>query len=211
MIQKVREGKAIEIDILTATNYKNSILASDRQTTYQVYAQNSRAKSLLVVPQDSSVYSAKDAISGNGTYEILESGADDDGMLTSNRSGYTGIVDELQEIQYQLEGRLVPSRPINVSKIASRHSIDAFHLYELEKCLDNAGIIPRSFRAFNSNFVFGRGFGVNNGAIDLRGKDLAVILKYTGTTAPSKPKMFNSFVFHVRRFMIRDGGVEVIP
>jgi hypothetical protein len=211
MIQKVREGKAIEIDILTATNYKTSILASDRQTTYQVYAQNSRAKSLLVIPQDSSVYSAKDAISGSGTYQILENGNDDDGMLTSNRSGYTGIVDELQEIQYQLEGRLVPSRPINVSKIASRHSIDAFHLYELEKCLDNAGIVPRSFRAFNSNFVFGRGFGVNQGAIDLRGKDLAVILKYTGANAPAKPKMFNSFVFHIRRFMIRDGGVEVIP
>ena len=210
MIQKVREGKAIEIDILTATNYKNSILASDRQTTYQVYAQNSRAKSLLVIPQDSTVYSAKDAISGTGTYEIVENGDDDEGMLTSNRSGYTGICDELQEIQYQLEGRLVPSRAINVSKIASRQSIDAFHLYELEKCLDNAGIIPRSFRAFRTNFVFGRGFAVNQGAIDLRGKDLAVILKYTGAFAPAKPKMFNSFIIHVRRFMIRDGGVEVI-
>ena len=211
MLQKVREGKAIEIDILTATNYKNSILASDRQTTYQVYATNSRAKSLLVIPQDSQVYSAKDAITGTGTYEILKNGNFDDGMLTSNRSGYTGICDELQEIQYQLEGRLVPSRPINVSKIASRASIDAFHLYELEKCLDNAGIVPRSFRAFQTNFVFGRGFAVNDGAIDLRGKDLAVILKYTGDTAPAKPKLFNSFVIHVRRFMIRDGGVEVVP
>ena len=211
MLQKVREGKAIEIDILTATNYKNSILASDRQTTYQVYAQNSRAKSLLVIPQDSQVYTAKDAISGTGTYQILKNGNSDDGMLTSNRSGYTGICDELQEIQYQLEGRLVPSRPINVSKIASRASIDAFHLYELEKCLDNAGIVPRSFRAFQNNFIFGRGFAVNDGAIDLRGKDLAVILKYTGDTAPAKPKLFNSFVIHVRRFMIRDGGVEVIP
>ncbi len=211
MLQKVREGKAIEIDILTATNYKNSILASDRQTTYQVYATNSRAKSLLVIPQDSQVYSAKDAITGTGTYEILKNGNFDDGMLTSNRSGYTGICDELQEIQYQLEGRLVPSRPINVSKIASRASIDAFHLYELEKCLDNAGIVPRSFRAFQTNFVFGRGFAVNDGAIDLRGKDLAVILKYTGDVAPAKPKLFNSFVIHVRRFMIRDGGVEVVP
>ena len=211
MLQKVREGKAIELDILTATNYKNSILASDRQTTYQVYATNSRAKSLLVIPQDSTVYSAKDAISGTGTYQILKTSDDDEGMLTSNRSGYTGIVDELHEIQYQLEGRLVPSRPINVSKISSRQSIDAFHLYELEKCLDNAGIVPRSFRAFQTNFVFGRGFGVNDGAIDLRGKDLAVILKYTGSVAPDKPKMFNSFIVHVRRLMIRDGGVEVVP
>ena len=210
MIQKVKEGKAIEIDIITATNYKNSILASDRQTTYQVFAQNSRAKSLLVIPQDSSVYTAKESIDAGSTYKILADGDFDDTALHSNRSGYTGICDELKDIQYQIQGRLVPSRPIDVSKIASRQSIDAFHLYELEKCLDNAGIVPRSFRAFQSNFVFGRGFGVNQGALDLRGKDLAVILKYTGAGVPQKPKLFNSFIVHIRRFMIRDGSVEVV-
>jgi hypothetical protein len=210
MIQKVREGKNIEIDIMTATNYKHSILASDRQTTFQIYAQNSRAKSLLIVPQDSSVYSAKDQICAKGTYEILKNEDNDDTALFSNRSGYTGCCDELKDIQYQLQGRLVPSRPIDVSKIASRQSIDAFHLYELEKCLDNAGIVPRSFRAFKDNFVFGRGFGVNQGALDLRGKDLAVILKYTNATAPAKGKLFNSFVVHVRRFLIGTGSVQVV-
>ena len=209
MIQKVREGKNIEIDIMTATNYKHSILSSDRQTTFQIYAQNSRAKSLLVVPQDSSVYSAKDQICANGTYPILKNEDADDTALFSNRSGYTGCCDELKDIQYQLQGRLTPSRPIDVSKIASRQSIDAFHLYELEKCLDNAGIVPRSFRAFKDNFIFGRGFGVNQGALDLRGKDLAVILKYTNSDAPAKGKLFNSFVISVRRFMIGTGQVQV--
>jgi hypothetical protein len=210
MIQKVREGKNIEIDIMTATNYKHSILASDRQTTFQIYAQNSRAKSLLIVPQDSSVYSAHHQICASGTYEILKNEDNDDTALFSNRSGYTGCCDELKDIQYQLQGRLVPSRPIDVSKIASRQSIDAFHLYELEKCLDNAGIVPRSFRAFKDNFIFGRGFGVNQGALDLRGKDLAVILKYTNATAPAKGKLFNSFVVHVRRFLIGTGSVQVV-
>jgi len=210
MLQKVREGKAIEIDILSATNYKNSILASDRQTVYQVYANNSRAKSLLVIPQDSSVYTIQNSATGTGTYEILSTNNPQDTALNSNRSAYTGICDELQNYQYQIDSRLVPSRPIDVSKIATKKSIDAFHLYELEKCLDNAGIVPRSFRAFQENFVFGRGFGVNNGAMDLRGKDVAVILKYTGATAPSKPKLFNSFVVHVRRLMIRDSGVSVV-
>ena len=210
MIQKVREGKNIEIDIMTATNYKHSILASDRQTTFQIYAQNSRAKSLLIVPQDSSVYSAKDQICASGTYEILKNEDVDDTALFSNRSGYTGACDELKDIQYQIQGRLTPSRPIDVSKIASRKSIDAFHLYELEKCLDNAGIVPRSFRAFKDNFVFGRGFGVNQGALDLRGKDVGVILKYTNSTAPEKGKLFNSFVVHVRRFMIGTGQVQVV-
>lgn len=211
MIQKVKEGKAIEIDIMTATNYKSSILASDRQTSIQIFSNNAMAKSLLVVPQDSTVYSAKEEISAVGTYAILPDGDDDDTSLNSNRSAYTGICDELQEIQYQIDGQgLVPSRPINVAKIASQNSIDNFHLYELEKCLDNAGIVPRSFKAFRSNFVFGRGFAVNNGAVNLAGKNLAIILKYTGSQAPTKAKLFNSFIFHVRRLMIRENGISVV-
>ena len=210
MLQKVKEGKAIEIDIMSATNYKNSILASDRQTVFQVYANNSRAKSLLVVPQDSTVYTPMEAISATGTYSILADDDPADTALDSNRSSMTGICDQLQTYQYQIDGRLVPSRPIDVSKIATKKSIDAFHLYELEKCLDNAGIVPRSFRAYQENFVFGRGFGVQNGAMDLTGKDLAVILKYTGPVPPDKPKLFNSFVVHVRRLMIRDASVSVM-
>lgn len=220
MIQKVREGKAIEFDIMSTTNYKNSILASERQTTFQIYAQNSRAKSLLVIPQDSTVYTTSERISGSGTYIIKgtnHSNAStltkdiDDTCLASTRSGYTGICDSLSTIQYTMNGKRVPSREISVKKIATTQSIDAFHIYELEKTLDNAGIPPRSFVHYLDNFCFGRGFsaGGQNGVMDLRGKDLAVILKYQEATAPSKPKMFNSFVFHVRRLTIRDGAVDV--
>jgi len=220
MIQKVREGKAIEFDIMSTTNYKNSILASERQTTFQIYAQNSRAKSLLVIPQDSTVYSTSQRISGSGTYVIK--GTDfsnatgttkdvDDTCVASTRSAYTGICDFLSTIQYTMNGKRVPSREISVKKCATKNSIDAFHIYELEKTLDNAGIPPRSFVHYLDNFCFGRGFsaGGQNGVLDLRGKDLAVILKYQETTAPTKPKMFNSFVFHVRRLTIRDGAVDV--
>jgi hypothetical protein len=221
MVQKVREGKAIEFDIMSATNYKHSILASDRQTTFQIFAQNSRAKSLLVVPQDSSVYNSADQISGKSGYVIKGSDNSNasslskdaqDTCLQANRSGYTGICDFLSSVQYTMNGKRVPSREISTKKIATRNSIDQFHIYELEKCLDNSGIQPKSFTAFMENFVFGRGFsaGGQKGAMDLRGKDLAVILKYLESDAPTKPKLFNSFVFHLRRLMIRDGAVDII-
>ena len=123
MIRKVQEGKAIEFDIMSATNYKHSILATDRQTTFQIFAQNSRAKSLLVVPQDSTVYNSADLISGNGTYEIVGSGNDDDTAttkqtdqdvsITNTRSAYTGICDQLSSVQYQVNGKRVPSREIS--------------------------------------------------------------------------------------------------
>lgn len=219
MMAKVREGKAIEFDIHSLTNYKHSILATDRQTTFQIFAQNSRAKSLLVVPTDASAYTSAQYISGSGTYAIKGTGHEsttgkdvDDSSITSTRSGYTGICDQLSSVQYTVNGKRVPSREISTKKIATKNSIDAFHIYELEKTLDNSMIQPKSFSAFMDNFVFGRGFsaGGQNGVMDLRSKDLAVILKYLTGTAPTKPKLFNSFVFHIRRFVLRDGSVEVI-
>jgi len=209
MIAKVRQGGVIDFDIHSVTNYKNSLLASDRQTSFLVHAQNSRAKSILVCPTDSTVYSSASLISSNGTYEIANSDADI--TLNSNRSGYTGICDFLTSVQYVINGKLVPSRPVSVKKCATKNSIDAFHIFELEKSLDNAGIVPRSFVKYLENWVLGRGFAIGSGAMDMRGKDLSVLLKYEESSAPTKPKMINSFVFHVRKLRMKgSGAVEVI-
>lgn len=209
MLQKAREGKAIEFDIHSVTNYKNSLLASDRQTSFLIHAQNSRAKSLVVQPCDSSVYTSAQLISASETYEITQNAMDT--KLNSNRSGLVGICDQLSSVQYQISGKLVPSRPISTKKCATRNSIDAFHLYELEKTLDNAGVVPRSFVKYLENWNLGRGFATQSGAMDLRDKDLSVLLKYEETTLPTKNKIINSFVFHVRRLVMRgSGAVDVI-
>lgn len=221
MLKKVREGQAIQFDIQSVTNYKHSILASDRQTTFQIFAQNSRARSLLVVPTDSSVYTSAQQISGSGTYMITGTSYanacattknSDDVSLANNRSQFTGVVDELSSIQYTLDGMRIPSREISTKKIATKNSLDAFHLFELEKTLDAAGIPPKSFTEFLNNFCFGRSFGAGSqkGVMDLRGKDLAVILKYQTSTAPTVGKLFNSYIFHIRRLVLRDGGVDVV-
>ena len=204
MMAKVREGKAIEFDIHSVTNYKNSLLASDRQTSFLVHAQNSRAKSILVCPTDSTVYKSASLISSNDTYQITDDEADLG--LNSNRSGYSGICDFLTSVQYVINGKLVPSRPVSVKKCATRESIDAFHIFELEKGLDNAGIVPRSFVKYLENWVLSRGFAIGSGAMDMRGKDLSVLLKYEESSAPTKPKMINSFVFHIRKLMMKGSG-----
>jgi hypothetical protein len=219
MIQKVREGKAIEFDIPSVTNYKHSILASDRQVSYQVFAQNSRAKALMVIPQDSSVYTSAQLISASGTYVISgtnhtsQTGKNaEDTCVASTRSAYTGISDRISSLQYTINGRRQPNREISLKKIATKESIDALHLYELEKVLDNSAIQPKSFSEFQNNFVFGRGFsaGGQNGVLDLRGKDLGVIVKYLTSHSPDKPKMFQSYVTHLRRLILRQDSVEVV-
>ena len=211
MIAKAREGKAIEFDIYSKTCYKNSILAADKQVAFQVYAQNSRAQSMIIVPTDATIYSSKQLIAGEGTYQIVKGSNEQDLARASHRSGYTGINDGLTSSQYQVDGRLVPSRPVLTTKIATKNSIDAFHCYELEKSLSSAGIDPLSFVEFLDNFVIGRAFGLQSGAMDMRGKDLAVLLKYdSAVTVPAKPKLFKTFVYHVRKLVIRNGSVEVI-
>ena len=208
MLQKARDGSAIEFDIHSMTNYKNSMLASERQASFLIHAQNRKAKSLCVIPTDSTVYTTNDLISSTDTYETT---ADEmDGVLNSARSGISGCCDFLSQVQYQINGNLVPSRPVSTRKIATRKSIDAFHIFELEKTLANANITPHSFSKFMDNFVVGRGFAHNSGVMDLRDKDLSVQLSYEETTAPSKPKMMSSFVFHIRRVMIRGGSTTVI-
>ena len=210
MIAKAREGKAIEFDIYSKTCYKHSILAADKQVAFQVFAQNSRAQSMIIVPTDATIYNSKSLIAGQGTYAIIKGNANQDLARASHRSGYTGINDGLTSSQYVIDGRLVPSRPVLTNKIATKNSIDAFHCSELEKSLSNAGIDPLSFVEFQDNFCMGRAFGLQNGATDLRGKDLGVQLKYeSAVSVPEKPKLFKTFIYHVRRLTIRNGAVSV--
>ena len=224
MLAKAREGSAIEFDIKSMTNYKNSITGSEVQTTFLIHAQNHKAKSVVIIPTDSTVYTNQQRISSSGQPPIANGGAVTrpyevtrdtmDSILCSARSGISGINDYLSTYQFQMNGKLVPSRPVSTRKIATRKSIDAFPIFELDKGLDNAGITPKSYVKFMDNFVISRGFAVNSGCLDLRGKDLSVILDYgvtlPATTPSRKNKMYNTFIFHLRRIRIRSGQVEIV-
>ena len=218
MLAKAREGKSIELDIYSCTNHKHSTLASDTQVTYNIHANNSRAKSLVIMPTDSTTYATGPQVAGLGTYQIgpFDGGVDvdsDDLMdtsLTSMRSGYSGIIDGLTSTQFMVGGVLVPSRPVSTKKMVTKQSVDAFHLFELEKALAQGGIDPRSFAAMQSNFLVGRAFGLQSGVADLRNKDLQVLLRYEDLAfQPTKNKIFNNFVFHVRKLVIRNGRTSV--
>ncbi len=207
MLQEVREGSSVEFDIHSFTNYKSSMLKSDRQGTIRINAKNERAKALLTIPTDSSIYQPGDLVSSKDTYETTRD--DMDIRLTSHRTGISGCCDFLSEYQLQISGVNVPSRPVSTRKIATRKSIDSFFLFELEKALANSHIQPKSFSKFMENFVIGRSFGTSSGVMDLRNEDLTLQLRYGETTAPTKDKMFSSFVSHIRRLRIKDGYCQV--
>ena len=208
MLSKARSGGSIAFDIMSYTNYKNSLLASERQATFLIHANNARAKAALIIPTDSTVYTDAQMVSSFNTYAVTTDAMDT--VLHSARPGIAGCCDFLSSVQFQLDGKLVPSRPVSTKKIATRASIDAFHLFELEKTLDNSGITPHSFKKFMENFLVGRGFAVNNGVMDLRDKDFSVILDYSEAAAPQKPKMFSTFIHHLRRIEIKSGQARIV-
>jgi hypothetical protein len=218
MLAKAREGKSIELDIYSVTNHKHSTLSSDTQVTYNIHANNSRAKSLVIMPTDATTYAVGKQVAGVGTYQIgpfdggVDVDSDDlmDSSLTSMRSGYSGIIDGLTSTQFLMGGVLVPSRPVQTKKMVTKQSVDAFHLFELEKALAQGGVAPRSFAAMQSNFLVGRAFGLQEGVSDLRNKDLQVLLRYEDLSfQPEKNKIYNNFIFHIRKLIIRNGQVAV--
>ena len=206
----IKGGGLIEIDVNSVTNYQFSTLSSDRVANVRIPVMNSRCRSVLACGVDSTRYATKDAITATGTYAI--STATGDKTLNSCRTGLEGLCDELSEYSWFLNGRLTPSRPINVSKISNKLSISAQHIVELEKALASSGFIqPLSFEAYNRNFIIGRTLGIQENMVyDSRNKDFNLQLNYNETASPSKNKLWNCYVFHIRRIVIKNESVSVV-
>ena len=114
-----------------------------------------------------------------------------------------------------MANRLTPQRPIDVSKINGAKSISAQPLIELEKSLNQAKIVARSFCDFNRNFVVSRAYALNDGVMDLNNKSNQLQLVYNERTVagvdepPTKDKLFLCFVYHLRRISIKGDSVSV--
>jgi len=208
MMQMMKEGGTMNYDYRSYTNYRYSQVSSDLVANIRLPLIESRASSILCVPTDATVYSAKQSLSCSATYLVDED--PDDVVNRSNRSGLVGVVDELQNYQLIYDGKINPSRKVDVSKISNRTSISQQWCIEAEKALAMADIEPLSFRAFRDNFFIGRALALGQNAVyDARGKDFNLQVEYTGATAPSKNHLWMNFVAHIRRLVIRQGSMEV--
>ena len=102
----MREGKMMVYDFLSTQVYNYSQLSGDRVANIGIPANHQRAKSIVCVPTDASVYSIKDSISCTGTYEIHSQLHDS--KLLSTQSGIAGISDRLTEYFFFYDGRNQP-------------------------------------------------------------------------------------------------------
>jgi hypothetical protein len=208
MMGMMKEGGTINYDYRSWTNYKYSQVASDLVTNIRLPLIESRATAILCIPTDATVYSSKQALSCSNTYLINTE--TNDTSNRSNRSGLVGICDELQNYQLIYDGKINPSRKVDVSKISGRTSISQQWCIEAEKALAMSDIEPLSFLAFQNNFFIGRALALGSNAVyDARGRDFNLQCEYTGSTAPAKNKLWNNYVSHIRRLVIKNGSVSV--
>ena len=214
MMSKIRSGGSIEIDIPSVTNYKHSLLASNRNATISLDVSNTRAKSLIVQASDANVLDSADLIGGLSTCYDEET-TTMDGRLHSIRSGQVGIIDRLTSFQLVIDDVVTPSQPCVVSKINKGVSITAQPLVFLEQALKQAGIEPTSFVDYNRNFLIGKAYALNNGVANLNNKSNQLQLLYNEKTAagvdlPSeRNKLLYCWIFHLRRISIKGNSVVV--
>ncbi len=214
MMSKIKSGGAIEIDIPSVTNYKHSLLSSNRNATIPLDVSNTRAKSLIVMASDAKVLDSADLIGGlRDCYQ--EEVTTMDGSLTSIRSGQVGIIDRLTSWQMVIDDVQTPSQPCVVSKINRGVSIAAQPLVFLEQALKQAGIEPTSFVDYNRNFLIGKAYALNNGVANLNNKSNQLQLLYNERNAagvdlpPTHNKLLYCYVFHLRRITIKGNSVVV--
>jgi len=208
MMKMMKEGGSMNYDFLSFTNYKYSQLSSDIVANIRLPLNMSRAKAILCVPTDSAVLSSEKNIVAKDTYNYFDVAGTNDNINNSDKTGLVGVVDRLQEYQFFYDGKLNPSRKVNVSKTSTQVATSQQHIIELEKALSVSEIVPYSFLGFNENFVVGRALSLHNGVYDTRGKDFNLQVEYTGST-PTKNKLWNNFVSHLRRIEFTANGISL--
>ena len=203
MGQMKQNGTSVN-DILSVTNYRYSQASTDTVANIRLPLNNARGKSIVCVPTDATTYTSKQRVGCVGTYDI---GSAEDGTFLA-KDQFRGISDSVSDYQFVYDGRLQPSRPVSTAKTSSKVSISAQPLIETTKALVQAEINGRSLADFNRNFVVGRALALNKGVYDTRNKDFNLQINYNGE-APTKNKLWNNYVFHLRRIEIRGDNITV--
>ncbi len=235
LIGMMSSGGAMNYDFLSFTNYKYSQLAGDRVMNMRLPLNQTKAKAILCVPTDASVYSARQQICGSGDtgagdlngggpegadkqypsadmpsyLNYVEDTDTQDYYNVSNRSGLVGIADEISDYQFFYNGQLNPSRKVECDKISRRVGVQQQQLIELEKALAMSGINPLSFMKYKENFCIGRALALQQGVYNTAGRDFNVQCNYQGSRAPVKPKLWCNYVSHIRRLVVQGDAVSI--
>lgn len=203
----MKQGGVMNYDFLSFTNYKYSQQKEDRVVNVRLALLNSRVKSVVFCPVDATIRTTKDSLACNDTY--VESLDDDDVIVRQNAPGVRPIYDFITEYQIFQDGRLNPNRKVQCGLISNKVSIEQQPLIELEKSLHMMKMDVHSFKHFRENCCLGRAMSLQDGVVNLQGQTIDFQAEYRETFAPQFPKLWNNFVAHLRRLVIRNDSISV--
>ena len=235
LMSMMKEGGVLNYGFLSYTNYRYSQLASDVVANIRLPLQESKCKSILAIPTDSSVYtntqlacgytgSFPDTTGATVNYPAFAQGdftynnknmAGADPENFSTRSGLVGVWDYLTEYQWFYDGRLNPNRKVDTSQVSKGTSLSQQWCIEGEKALAMAGIKPLSFRDVHENAFIGRAVALQDGVYDARGRDFNLQVQYNSRTSdgvsqpPVKNKLWNCFSCHIRTIQVKGDQISV--
>lgn len=218
MLSKVSKGGVVMFDIPSVGVQTHSQLSSDIQATIPLSLEYSKARGILAMPTDASIYTTQTQTSATGTYLTRkDAGAlyQEDTLNRSNRTGISGCSNGLTKYNFFLAGKMIPSREISTRKTTDkRGGIDAHFISELEKGLIACGIPANSFEDYSSNFVIGRQLAVGEKAVfDGRGKTARLNCKFEGQVVdvdkPSVNTLWKVFVKHIKTLIIKGDNISV--
>ena len=182
MMNQMNSSKGLSMDISTYSTYRNTLTAIQGLTNSLIPATQTRAYSVLSVPLDNLA------------------------QINMVADSLGGVTDKAQSYQYVLKNKLIPDRPVSLSK-TSIGLCDQLAVLELEKALVNCNLSVRNLQRIPERFLIARGFSKYGQVADVADGTLTLRVDYS--SAAIIQKMMNHYVCHLTRINITQGNVLV--
>ena len=186
--------EGFQYDLHTFTTYKGVVKKEIMSQTIEIPAYQSRAKSVLTVMRRS------------GQAPVLNI----DNTAVASHYRFNGIFQNCKDYQYQINnGIRVPTRPVNLDVMrGSFNHLSAEHLIQLTQALGSSNIGVKSIKDSRENFVIGRQLSKYGGTTNLTSA-LRIYVNYNAPTDPVADIQTITFVNHINRVAINQGGLQV--
>tara|TARA_R110002073_G_scaffold24415_2_gene82508 strand:- start:4489 stop:6189 length:1701 start_codon:yes stop_codon:yes gene_type:complete len=186
LMKQMSSGQGLNMDIKTYHTYRHNSNMLNGYTTQLIPATEQRAYSIISVP----VYNQ--------------------GLRLNTDHSFKGGTAGLRNYQYVFGGKLIPDRPIDLTRYSNgSNNVEALHLNELEKTLNNCGYVVRDLSKVPEHFFIGRAFSKYGQVFNLKERDLSLRVELDGAPANTE-RTYYHFVCHLRRLVIGPNGVQVI-
>ena len=182
MMSQMNSSRGLSMDISTYSTYRNTLTAIQGLTNSLIPATQTRAYSVLSVPLDNLA------------------------QISMISDSLAGVTDSAQSYQYVLKNKLIPDRPVSLSK-TSNGQCDQLAILELEKALVNCNLSVRNLQRIPERFLIARSFSKYGQVADLADGTLTLRVDYSADA--DIQKMMNHYVCHLSRINITQGNVLV--